>query len=68
MLTNNKQYTLQALVEMASGDPLDMQREARWPNIAGEPGLKVQFRAEDSDEDDFDGYDEVTGYFVPGSR
>ncbi|KAJ7283553.1 hypothetical protein C8J57DRAFT_1292881 [Mycena rebaudengoi] len=79
---NDAYYTLRALEEMASGQPLDMQREARWPNRTGEPGstagVKVQFQPyeEDSDFSDQEGimggigpnghYDEVTGYLVPG--
>lgn len=62
---------------MASGDPLDMQREQRWPpNRAGEPapqkpsGVKVQFlpHEEDSDYSDTEGmmpYNAVTGEHEP---
>jgi hypothetical protein len=57
------QYTLLALQSMASGDPVDMQREKRWPNRTGSTGvpngpnqpqtgagIKVNFDAEE-DED-----------------
>ncbi|EGO01874.1 hypothetical protein SERLA73DRAFT_150940 [Serpula lacrymans var. lacrymans S7.3] len=59
---NDAHHTLQALTAMASGDPLDIQREKRWPNrtdtansINGShvgAGVKVQFQAWE-DEDDF---------------
>lgn len=49
---------------MASGDPVDLQRENRWPGRTGEPtpqgptkGVKVGFRPweEDSDYSDTEG-------------
>lgn len=61
------QYTLLAMKEMASGDPLDMQREKRWPNRTGNTayptapqtgaGVKVKFEPweEDSDYSDMEG-------------
>ena len=50
---------------MASGDPLDQQREARWPNRTADAQPKVQFHdwEEDSDLSDMEG---VFG-FPPGS-
>jgi hypothetical protein len=52
---------------MASGDPLDLQREKRWPNRTGEAGpqvqkgVKVEFKPweEDSDFSDQEG---MVGY------
>ncbi|KAJ7764971.1 hypothetical protein DFH07DRAFT_810985 [Mycena maculata] len=58
---NDAHYTLLALREVASGEPLDTQRELRWPNRTGEPanntGVKVKFEAyeEDSDYSDQEG-------------
>ena len=54
------QYTLLAMKSMASGDPLDIQREARWPNrteATGTRGPKVQFQPweEDSEYSDQEG-------------
>lgn len=58
---------------MASGDPVDLQWDKRWPNHTGNTqarGVKVQFHLweEDSDYSDQegiapleDGYDPVTG-------
>ena len=58
---------------MASGDPVDIQREHRWPNrtgLTGTRGVKVQFQPweEDSDYSDEEGltpplpgYNPVTG-------
>lgn len=48
---------------MASGDPVDLQREKRWPNHTGETtapgpkGVKVEFKPweEDSDYSDQEG-------------
>jgi hypothetical protein len=46
---------------MASGEPLDTQREIRWPNRTGltgtDSGVKVQFEPyeEDSDYSDQEG-------------
>lgn len=55
-------WTLEALRSMASGQPLDMQREERWPsqtetNELGAPGVKVVRKAweVDSDMDDMEG-------------
>ena len=58
-----------ALQSMASGDPIDMQREKRWPNRtvtntatpqAG-TGVKVNFDAWDEDED----FSDQEGIFGP---
>lgn len=50
------QYTLKALENMASGDPLDMQREKRWP-LQTVAGVKVELKPwqEDSDYSDEEG-------------
>jgi len=61
---NDAHFTFEALKAMASGPPLDIQREERWPGrTALEPGsrapatVKVQFKPfeEDSDYSDTDG-------------
>jgi hypothetical protein len=65
------QYTLLALKTMASGDPVDLQREKRWPNRTGEgtphapKGVKVEFKPweEDSDFSDQEG---MVGYEPAG--
>jgi hypothetical protein len=47
-----RQCTHLVLKEMAGGDPLDMQRVARWPRHASNGGaLRVQFSKEDEDSD-----------------
>jgi hypothetical protein len=56
---------------MASGDPVDLQREKRWPNRTGEAGpqapkgVKVEFNSweEDSDFSDTEG---MVGYTPTG--
>jgi hypothetical protein len=55
------QYTLLAMKEMASGGPLDLQREKRWPNRTGNTaypcapqtgaGVKVKFEPWEEDDD-----------------
>jgi len=70
---NDAHYTLLAAIEMASGDPVDMQRDKRWPGRTenagpGGQGVKVQFD-EQQDESDYSdtegvmggGYDPKTG-------
>ncbi|KAJ7276492.1 hypothetical protein B0H12DRAFT_1005097 [Mycena haematopus] len=54
---NDAHYTLSALRVMASGEPLDTQREIRWPNRTAGPDVKVQFAPyeEDSDYSDQEG-------------
>ncbi|KAF8897628.1 hypothetical protein BD779DRAFT_1491863 [Infundibulicybe gibba] len=54
---NDAYYTLQAMKAMASGDPLDIQREKRWPNRTGGAGVQVEFKPweEDSDFSDEEG-------------
>lgn len=66
-----------AAKSMASGDPVDMQREQRWPsNRTGETpaqqpsGVKVQFlpHEENSDYSDTEGmmhYNAATGKYEP---
>lgn len=39
-----------ALKSMASGDPLDQQRDKRWPNMTATNNLKVEFKADDKEE------------------
>jgi len=53
---NDAHYTFLAAQEMASGDPVDMQREKRWPKRTdmtgpGGQGVKVQFKPEEEDSD-----------------
>lgn len=59
-----------ALQSMASGDPIDMQREKRWPNRTGNnvgtpqtntAGVKVGFDAWEEDED----FSDQEGVFGP---
>ncbi|EIN10455.1 hypothetical protein PUNSTDRAFT_112307 [Punctularia strigosozonata HHB-11173 SS5] len=73
---NDAHYTFMALMQMASGDPLDAQREKRWPKHTEAPsaqggpgGLRVQFKPheESGDASDMEGvappcYDPETGY------
>ncbi|KAF7326678.1 putative nucleolar protein C2C4.08 [Mycena venus] len=40
---NDAHYTLDALREMASGEPLDAQAERRWPKWSAEPGDTTGF-------------------------
>ncbi|KAJ7638907.1 hypothetical protein FB45DRAFT_904238 [Roridomyces roridus] len=69
---NDAHYTLLALKEMAGGEPLDMQREQRWPNRTGLPEAKLQVKFEDYEEySDYEdqegvmgGYDSRTGALV----
>lgn len=68
------QWTLEALRSMASGQPLDMQREERWPsqtetNAFGASGVKVlrQPWEVDSDLDDMEGmFGDYQGEPEPG--
>ncbi|KAI0732947.1 hypothetical protein C8Q72DRAFT_73998 [Fomitopsis betulina] len=50
---NDAHYTLAAMIAMASGDTLDVQRDKRWPNRTSSMNTKVEFMPweEDSDED-----------------
>jgi len=54
---NDAHYTLLAFKEMASGDPVDVQREKRWPNRTSTANQKVQFLPweEGSDVSDLEG-------------
>lgn len=47
---NDAHYTLSCLIEMAGGDPLDIQRETRWPNRS--KGLWVPDVSDDEDDGD----------------
>lgn len=49
------------MISMASGDPLDEQREKRWPNrtVAGQPKVEFAEWEEDSDMSDMEG---IFGY------
>ncbi|KAG6336841.1 hypothetical protein ID866_2237 [Astraeus odoratus] len=70
---NDAHYTMLALISMASGEPVDMQRERRWPNrtqsanIPNAPqtgaGVKVQFSGWE-DDDDFSDQEGVFGPVV----
>ncbi|KAJ7129568.1 hypothetical protein C8R44DRAFT_777095 [Mycena epipterygia] len=67
---NDAYYTLLALREMASGEPLDTQREMRWPNRTGNPGtnsgVKVQFNPYEEDSD-FSDQEGVLGGYSPAT-
>ncbi|CCM03189.1 uncharacterized protein FIBRA_05311 [Fibroporia radiculosa] len=54
---NDAHYTMAAMVAMASGDPVDEQREKRWPNRTTHANPKVEFKPweEDSDLSDLEG-------------
>ncbi|KAF5344148.1 hypothetical protein D9758_008845 [Tetrapyrgos nigripes] len=61
---NDAHYTLMACKEMAGGEPLDKQREARWPNQTGsELEVKRKPWEEDSDYSDEEG---LMGSMDPG--
>lgn len=49
---NDAYYTLEVMTTMAAGDPVDIQREQRWPNKTA-AGVKVEFE-ENSDRCDTD--------------
>ncbi|KAG8891007.1 hypothetical protein FRB98_000016 [Tulasnella sp. 332] len=57
---NDAQYTLQALMSMASGLPVDAQRDARWPPNPSEnlPNVKKTYAREPRPEDESD-YDDA---------
>jgi len=63
---NDAYYTLSALRDMASGEPLDTQREMRWPKRTGaagtNSGVKVQFEAYEVDSDYSDQEGLMGGY------
>ncbi|KAG6810871.1 hypothetical protein H0H92_009992 [Tricholoma furcatifolium] len=48
---NDAYYTLEAMISMANGDPVDMQREKRWPKRTGDQGVKVEFKEEELESD-----------------
>ncbi|KAG9099686.1 hypothetical protein FRC06_004938 [Ceratobasidium sp. 370] len=56
---NDAHFTMEALRAMASGQPLDLQREARWPNqtevlFGQQRSVKVEWtEQDDSDWDDY---------------
>ncbi|KAH0839875.1 hypothetical protein J3R83DRAFT_826 [Lanmaoa asiatica] len=66
---NDAHYTMLALQSMASGDPIDMQREKRWPNRTGSNtgapqstgGVTVNFDAWEEDDD----FSDQEGIFGP---
>jgi len=66
---NDAHYTMLALQSMASGDPITMQREKRWPNwtanTAAAPqagtGVKVNFERWEEDND----FSDQEGLFGP---
>ncbi|KAG5639275.1 hypothetical protein H0H81_004936 [Sphagnurus paluster] len=47
---NDAYYTLEAMISMAGGDPVDIQREKRWPNQTGQ-GVKVDFKPHEENSD-----------------
>jgi hypothetical protein len=61
------QFTMQALISMASGAPLDMQRSSRWPSQEtqveprGTKGVAVDWAQHQIDSD----YDDLEGIFPP---
>ncbi|PVG00544.1 hypothetical protein CPB86DRAFT_782613 [Serendipita vermifera] len=58
---NDARYTLEILQEMATGGPLDAQREQRWPPPALEPGqpLKKTVKVEDWAPEDASDYEDM---------
>ncbi|RPD67192.1 hypothetical protein L226DRAFT_529578 [Lentinus tigrinus ALCF2SS1-7] len=64
---NDAYYTLEAMISMASGDPVDQQREQRWPNRTADNMPKVEFQEweEDSDFSDMEG---IFGVPVKGAN
>ncbi|TFK75817.1 hypothetical protein BDN72DRAFT_785842 [Pluteus cervinus] len=54
---NDAYYTLEAARSMASGGPVDLQREERWPNRTEQQGVKVKWKPweESSDYSDEEG-------------
>ncbi|KAF9513247.1 hypothetical protein BS47DRAFT_1376767 [Hydnum rufescens UP504] len=63
---NDAHWTLAAMRSMASGPPLDLQREERWPsqtepNLLGGTSVKVKRQAYELDSD----YDDMEGVFGP---
>jgi hypothetical protein len=48
---------------MASGDPVDLQRDKRWP-VYTEHRVEVEFKLK-PDEDNFDGFDESEEELMP---
>jgi hypothetical protein len=47
------------MIQMASGDPVDIQREKRWPNRTGNGTVKVEFKPHEEDSDVTDSEDEL---------
>ncbi|KAI0774246.1 hypothetical protein C8Q74DRAFT_1269130 [Fomes fomentarius] len=53
---NDAYYTLDAMISMASGDPIDQQREQRWPGrTSDKPKIEFEEWEEDSEFDDMEG-------------
>lgn len=50
------------MVAMASGDPVDQQREQRWPNRTQEHKPEVKFQDWEEDSD----FSDMEGIFGPG--
>ncbi|THV08439.1 hypothetical protein K435DRAFT_740525 [Dendrothele bispora CBS 962.96] len=48
---NDAHYTLLACKEMISGEPLDQQRERRWPDRTNSGGVQVQWQPWEVDSD-----------------
>lgn len=53
-----------ALRSMAEGDPIDIQREKRWPNQTATSGVKVELKPWEEDSD----YSDEEGVIPPISR
>ena len=49
------------MIAMASGDPVDQQREARWPNRSSATEPKVIFNPYEDDDE----YSDTEGIFPP---
>lgn len=58
---NDARYTLEVLQEMATGGPLDAQRERRWPPPPPEPGqpVKKTVKVEDWAPEDSSDYEDM---------
>lgn len=55
---------------MATGGPIDQQREDRWPNMTPANNVKVELKAEaEAAPEDEDGFSDIEGYApIPGAR
>lgn len=67
LILNLIQYTLDVLKEMATGGPLDAQRERRWPAPPPEPGqpAKKTVKVEDWRPEDEPDYEDMETLLRP---